>query len=42
MENQAKYVLIKEVNFRIILSIHNEGISVTAERFIRALKSRNT
>ena len=53
IENQAKYGLIKEANFTIILlkkwlkdndikmySIHNEGKSVVAERFIRTLKTK--
>ena len=50
MENLIKYGLIKEANFTILLkkwledndiemySIHNEGESVVAERFIRTLK----
>ena len=47
LENQAKYGLTKEVNFTIVLSrvndietysIHNDGKSVVAERFIRTLK----
>ena len=52
IENQTKYGLIKEVNFTIVLlkkwlkdniemySIHNEGKSVVAERFIRTLKTK--
>ena len=34
-ENRKKYGLAKEV-----YSIHNEGISVVAERFIRTLKTK--
>ena len=52
MENQAKYGQTKEVNFSIVIkkwlinndiemySIRNEGKSVVAERFIRALKTK--
>ena len=52
IENQTKYESIKEVNFTIVLlkkwlkdniemySIHNEGKSVVAERFIRTLKTK--
>ena len=52
VENQIKYGLTKEANFTIILlkwlkdndtelySIHNEGKSVVAERFIRTLKTK--
>ena len=51
IENQTKYGLIKKVNFTIVLlkkylkdnemySIHNEGKSVVAERFIRTLSTK--
>ena len=48
LENQTKYGLTKEVNFISVLlknniemySIHNEGKSVVAERFIRTLKTK--
>ena len=40
--NQTKYWLIKEANLNDIeiYSIHNEGKSVVAERFIRTLKTK--
>ena len=50
IENQTKYGFTKEANFTIILfkkdnniemySVHNEGKSVVAERFIRTLKTK--
>ena len=48
LENQTKYGLTKEVNFISVLlknniemySIHNEGKSVVAERFIKTLTTK--